>query len=186
MALLSALLAFVALPQVGFAQQAVPTPMDVQPAPDSVQAMMTEYQNTAQRYTAINNEAFTANSELQTRETEINDLIMSALLETHPLAEAQMARLDAIEAEAYTAQQAQDVAKLGELITEANNLQADLQAAQEIVLQRDDVKSRIESFEAALLVAMLAIDPETDTLRMRLDELYAFLNAAQGGAGGGF
>jgi len=177
----AALFAVLALPRMGVAQQTVPSPMNVQPAPDSVQAMMTEYQDKARRYTTIYNQAFAANTDLQSRETEINDLIMSALVEAHPQAEQQMARLDAIETEAFSAQQAQDMAKLGELITEANNLQADLRAAQEIVLQRDDVKSRIDSFEADLLIAMVAIDPETPVLRMRLDELSAFLSTVQGG-----
>jgi hypothetical protein len=155
--------------------------MDVQPAPDSVQAMVAEYQEKARRYTDIYNQAFAANSQLQTREAEINEMIMAALIATHPQAEEQMARLDAIETEAFSAQQAQDMVKLGELITEANNLQSGLRAAQEIVLQRDDVKTRIESFEADLLVAMVAIDPETNSLRTRLDELSAVLNRVQGG-----
>jgi hypothetical protein len=169
-----------ALPRPGTAQQPVPTPMDVRPAPDSIQAMMNEYQEKARRYTDIYNRAFEANTDLRTRETEINDLILSALIETHPPAEQQMARLDAIETEAFNAQQAQDMVKLGALIQEANGLQADLRAAQEVVLQREDVRTRIDSFEADLAVAMTAVDPEANSLRVRLDELQAILDRVQG------
>jgi hypothetical protein len=177
----SILLAFVFLPRVGLGQQTVPTPMNVQPAPDSVQLLMAEYQDKARRYTDIYNQAFAANEGLQTREAEINAMIMSALIESHPQAEQKMARLDAIETEAFSAQQDQDMEKLGQLITEANNLQAELRAVQEIVLQQADVRTRIDSFEAELLVAMVAIDPETESLRSRLDDLSAFLSGVQGG-----
>jgi hypothetical protein len=165
-------------PQAGSAQQPVPEPMNVRPAPDSLQAMMAEYQDKARIYTAIYNEAFAANEDLQMQETAINDLIMAAMIESHPDTEGQMARLDVIETEAFAAQQAQDMDTLGRLIAEANNLQAELRGAQELVLQREDVQSRIESFETSLSVAMVAINPEANVLRVRLDELQAILNRA--------
>lgn len=175
-------LGFLAGPGSLSAQQPVPTPLDVQPAPDSIQAMMSEYQEKAQRYGQIQTEAFMSSQEMQTRQAAISDLVVEALYESHPQAEAQIARLDAIEAEAFEAQQAQDMDRLGQLIQEAGDLQGQLQAAQDLVLEREDVKAQIDSFEADLMVLMLAIDPEAQELRTRLDELADILSSA--GPGG--
>lgn len=165
------------------AQQATPSPLDVQPAPDSIQEMVAEYQEKAQRYTAIQSQVMMANEDLQERQAAISDLVVTSLFETHPEAEAQIARLDAIEAEAAAAQQAQDMDLLGQLIAEAGSIQNTLQTAQDRVLEQENVKTQIDGFEADLMALMLDVDPEAQTLRTRLDELSAILNAAGPPAG---
>jgi hypothetical protein len=159
------------------AQQAEPGP-GVAPAPEELQLMMEEYQQIQQQYGEIQTQAFMSSEELQERQVEINDIVVEAFFESYPQAEVQMARLDEIQAEASAAQEAQDMDALGQLMGEAGELQRELQEAQDRVLEREDVRVHIESFEADLMAIMVDIDPEAEQMRDRLDELAEVLSAA--------
>jgi len=146
--------------------------------PAEVQQMMAEYQEIQQRYSQIQTQAFMASTELQERQVEINDLVVEAFFSAYPQAEAQIARLDELQAEAMAAQEARNVELLGQLMGEAGMLQEQLQAQQERVLESDSVKPHIDSFEADLMALMVNIDPEAQQMRTRLDELAVLLTAA--------
>ena len=170
----TALLLFLPLFAVPAAAQQAP----LQQPPDDIQQMMVEYQEIQQRYSQIQTQAFMANTELQERQVEINDLVIEAFFSAYPQAEAQIARLDELQAEAMAAQEAQNVELLGQLMGEAGMLQEQLQTQQELVLASDSVKPHIDSFEADFMALMVDIDPEAQQMRTRLDELAALLTAA--------
>jgi hypothetical protein len=161
------------------AQQAEPGP-GAAPAPEEIQMMMEEYQQIQQQYGEIQTQAFMSSEDLQERQVAINDMVVDAFFESYPQAEAQMTRLDEIQVEASAAQEAQDMDALGQLMGEAGELQRELQEAQDRVLEREDVRVHIESFEADLMAIMVDIDPEAEQMRDRLDELAAVLSAAMG------
>lgn len=170
----AALLVFLPLIVVPVSAQQAP----LQEPPPEVQQMMAEYQEIQQRYSQIQTQAFMASTEMQERQVEINDLVVEAFFSAYPQAEAQIARLDAIQAEAMAAQDSRNVELLGQLMGEAGMLQEQLQSQQELVLESEGVKPHIDSFEADLMALMVNIDPEAQQMRTRLDELSALLTAA--------
>lgn len=147
---------------------------------DSTQAMVQEYQEKSMELGELQNQALEENEALMTRRDEITEIVNATIIEINPEAEGQMARLDELQQEAVAAQEAQDMETLQALVNEAQGLQSSLQAAQAEALQREEVASEIEAFEADLMAAMVAIDPEAEDIIARLDELSAALNVAAG------
>ena len=147
------------------------------------QAAFTELQQTQQALGQLQVQAINEHTELETRRSAIDEMLLSAMAEIDPDTQGNIDRLDVLSQEAIAAQQAQDGATLDALMTEATQLRTSLESAQAEALQRDDIQAEIQQFEEALMAAVLEIDPDAGALLERIDELSAQLGVV--GPGGG-
>ncbi len=82
-------------------------------------------------------------------------------------------RMVALQGEIAAAQQTADQEAMQGLMMEAQTLQPQLQALQQSVMQRPEIRESVESFEAAHRARMIEIDPEAGEMLDRMDELMA-------------
>jgi membrane protein involved in colicin uptake len=144
--------------------QEPPMPPPQQEVPDSVQAMIAEYREVAEEVQTLQQQALESSTALQTRQEEVREKLEIALNEVDPETNANLERLQALEPEVMAAQQAQDLAKAQELFQEAQALQARIQEAQMVALERPDVQAEIETFQGELAEEMARIDPRAPEL----------------------
>lgn len=173
--------AIVALSPIFFAGAAAAQDLPTAPptqVSDSVQAMMTEYQQTQQRLGELQVQAINADSRLEAHRSSIDTMVIDAMAEVNPDTPGHIERLDELSEQALEAQQARDMETLQTLVNEATTLRQELDAAQSEALKREDIQAEIQSFEEELATAVLEIDPEADQLMDRLDELAEALSAA--------
>lgn len=156
-----------------------------QQVPDSVQELMAEFQEKQVRLQGIQQQALEGSEELQEREAELEEWIESEMRAIEPDMDSLSGRLEAMEAEAQTAQASQDQERLQEIMAEAQGTVSRLQTAQMQVLERDDVQEELEQYQNALLDEMKSLDPEVDQLVERLEELAMVLQSMQGPGGPG-
>jgi len=154
-----------------------PGPMD----PTSAEGLMAEYQEVQSRLGRLQVQAIDENADLDARRTELDGLVTSAMSEINPESEVQIQRLTVLSDEAMVAQQAQDSARLQEIMTEAMVIRSELEAAQTAAVNREDVQAQIQSFEEDLMARVVLIDPEAPALLARLEELSEVLST--GGPG---
>lgn len=142
-----------------------------QELPDSVQALVAEYQQKQERLQTLQMRALEGNPELQLRQGEVRGRIEAAIHEVDPEAVDNIERLQALEMQAMAAQQAQDMARLEAVIEEAQGIQARLQAAQVQALERPDVQEEIETFQEEMMAEMVKLDPEAPALLAEIEAL---------------
>jgi len=162
-------LILVAAPLSAQQQQQMPPPQQ-QELPDSVQEMMAEFQQKQAELEEIRNQAVQASEDLQAMQMAIQDQIEEAMRAIDPEMDDIIEQLQAMEAEAQAAQQAEDMERLQALMTEAQALDGRLQQAQAQALERDDIQESLEEYQDVLMAEMLQIDPEAEQL---LDEVEA-------------
>lgn len=162
------------------AQQAPPATPQL---PDSIQSLVQEFQTLRTHLGQVQDSALKATPALQEAQTEIQELIEEKMVEERPSLEADMERLEALRDEAAAAQQAQDQARLQELMQEGTQLRNQLEAAQSAAMEREEVQERMESFEAEMRVAMSDIDADIDEALARMEEVASRLQAFQNGGG---
>ncbi len=153
------------------------------PEPGSPEALMGEYQEMQSRLGQLQVQVIRENPDLEAHRSAIDELVSEAMMEFDPETETHIARLEALSEEAMAAQRAQDAETMQTLMGEIVQIRAALNAAQAAAVAREDVRSEIESFEAALMLKLREVDPEAPGLAARLEELRELLQA--GGAGGG-
>ncbi len=153
------------------------------PEPGSPEALMAEYQEVQSRLGQLQVQVIRENAELEAHRSAIDELVNVAMREADPETDAHIARLEVLSEEAMAAQRTQDSATMQTLMGEIVQLRSALNAAQAAAVAREDVRSEIESFEAALMLKLREVDPEAPGLAARLDELAEILSA--GGPGGG-
>jgi hypothetical protein len=99
---------------------------------------------------------------------------MTATMErVDPTYRAQAARAEALKAEVTAAQAAKDNAKLNQLAAEATQLQQGFASARQRAMQDAAMAARIKSFQERIVAKMAELEPETQTLLARLQELRA-------------
>ena len=153
------------------------------PEPGSPEALMAEYQELQSLLGRLQVQVIRENADLEARRSAIDELVNAAMTDADSETEAHIARLEVLSEEAMTAQRTQDSATMQALMEEVVELRTALNAAQAAAVAREDVRSEIESFEAALMLKLREADPEAPELAARLDELEEILSA--GGPGGG-
>ncbi|TVP77214.1 MAG: hypothetical protein EA352_04125 [Gemmatimonadales bacterium] len=150
-------------------QGADPAQQQGQPQMDEeMMALMTEAQELQQRIAPVQDEAM-QDEELAARLTEIQQKVESAMDEEAP---ELMARMDELESEFMTAQEAGDQERQEELGMEFQQLQMELQTTQQSVLEREDIQADIQTFEDMQRERMIEIDPEAGEILDRIEEIY--------------
>ncbi len=162
------------------AQQMTPPPQQQQELPDSVQEMMAEFQEKQAALQEIQTQAVQASDELQGMQMAIQEQIEEAMRAIEPEMDDIIEQLQAMEAEAQAAQQAEDMERLQALMTEAQALDGRLQQAQAQALERDDIQESIEEYQEVLMVEMLEIDPEAEVLLEEVEALADRIESAIG------
>ncbi|MDE0395613.1 MAG: hypothetical protein OYK82_12640 [Gammaproteobacteria bacterium] len=169
------------LPLAGFAggagAQAPPVP-----DPGSPEALMAEYREVQSRLGQLQVQVIRENAELAAHRSAIDELVTAAMRDFDAETDTRIARLEELSGEAMAAQRAQDTEAVQALMGEIAQHRTALNAAQEAAVAREDVRSEIESFEAALMARLREVDPEAPELQARLDELVRILSG--GGPGG--
>ena len=164
----------------GAGAQAPPLPV---PEPGSPEALMAEYREVQSRLGQLQVRVIRENAELAAHRSAIDELVTAAMRDFDAETDTRIARLEELSGEAMAAQRAQDTEAVQALMGEITRHRTALNAAQEAAVAREDVRSEIESFEAALMARLREVDPEAPELQARLNELARILSG--GGPGGG-
>lgn len=151
--------------------------------PDSVQAMMDEYQELNQEIGQLQEQAIEGSEELQSRRDALNELIMSTISEVEPEFDALVERFGELQQEAEAAQQRQDNETLQALMMEAQTVQERLQTAETRALETEQVEEGMDDFQTRLIAEMAEYDAEVPQKVERLENLAERLNAALEGMG---
>src|SRR5687768_15390891 len=118
-----------ALPAVSLAQQAPAAPQ-AKPDMQEVQGWLTELQQLHTRLEGIQQKAL-ADPQISAAQTTLGGTIKAAMAKIDPGLEQSMARMQTLEGEATTAQQAKDQAKLQQIGAEAQKIQEQFISAQQ-------------------------------------------------------
>lgn len=148
------------------AQQGV-DPADL---PPEAQEIMVELRQIQTQLEPIQQQAL-QDPELQTEQQDLGQRIQTAMVEVDPATPEHMARLQELVTEAQAAQAEQDAEAVNEIMTEAQGLQERLQEAQSVALERPEIAPRLEAFQERLQSKMVEIDPESEPLITRAQEL---------------
>lgn len=162
------------------AQQAPPATPEI---PDSIQTLVQEFQALRTHLGQVQDSALEATPALQEAQAEIQELIEEKMIQERPSLEADMERLEALRSEATNAQQAQNQARLQEIMQEGTQLRNELAEAQSAAMQQQEVQERVESFEEKMRVAMSDIDADIEEALARMEEVASRLQAFQNGGG---
>lgn len=182
--LLPALL-LAALPGALAAQEPAPAPAPAAPtAPEGpsaeLQGWLIELQQLHGRLEAIQAQAL-ADPTLSAQQEELGTSIRAAMEAIDPALPQSMTRIQALESEAATAQQAGDQARLEQIGAEAQQIQAQFLNAQQQALQKPELAAQVEAFQVTLEAKMKEVDPEAEQLIARFQELEQKLSAAMQG-----
>lgn len=175
-----ALVTLLGLPACG-GEDPAPTPDASEAAPGTMappegmdgemMALMVEAQEIQQRLMPVQQEAM-QDEALAAQLDDIQLRVETAMRDENPELLEEMERL---EADFAAAQESGDQERVQAIVTEAQAFEADLQALQESVLARPDIREPIDDFEAAQRARMIEIDPEAGELMDRLDEIMVAL-----------
>lgn len=86
------------------------------------------------------------------------------------------ARIDQFQEEVAAAEAAGDQERMQTLMMQAQGIQQEAQALQATVFEQPEIRASVEEFEAAHRERMIAIDPESEALLDRMEELMAGLS----------
>lgn len=161
------------------AAQATPPPA----MPDSVQALLSEFQQLQAHLQQTQMEAIQADSALEAEQQALQERVEEAIVEMDPALGAKIDSLPGLQQAAMAAQQSGDTTEIRNLMATGQRIQASIQQAQQQVVQQEEVAQEIEVFQEQLLTAMEEVDPEIRTVVERLDELTERLGAIQRGGG---
>jgi chromosome segregation ATPase len=178
--LLAAMLSSAALPV--HAQEAdtatAPTPIPE----DSVQEAMARFRTLQNRVERVQQQALSANPELQQEQAAIQAAIENAVFSADPeLRTAVRERIPAIEEEAAAAQQAADSAKIQALSAEFREIMGRVEEAQVQVLEEETVQERLTAFQTTMMAEMARVDPEIQGVFSQLQALAGRLDLTLGG-----
>ncbi|HWV57486.1 MAG TPA: hypothetical protein VNZ57_08555 [Longimicrobiales bacterium] len=102
----------------------------------------------------------------------IQGTVESALREADP---ALLARADQLQARLIAAQEAGDLATFQTLAAEAQSVHDSIQVLQTEILERPEIRTSIEEFEAAHRARVIELDPSAKALLDRADAIMAEL-----------
>lgn len=152
--------------------------------PDSVRALITEFQTLRQQITVVQDSALLVNPQLEERRQDLEAFVTEQVLSSDPALRAGAERLQELEQEVQQAQMTGDTAAIQEIIGEGEQIRRQLQAAQAVIMDQDTVQARVEAFQEDVRAAMVEIDPEIGPALDRIEAIAARLEAIQGGTGG--
>ncbi|MFB6241107.1 MAG: hypothetical protein ABEJ46_06085 [Gemmatimonadota bacterium] len=124
-------------------------------------------------------------SALQARREELTSYIKEQMRALDDSTAARVDRMDSLQADLETAQQAQDTAGARAAVKELRKLQKALGPARKKVMSRPEVRKRIKSFQQAVRQRMREINPKADSLLKRAAKLRAKLQGGMGSGGPG-
>jgi hypothetical protein len=153
-----------------------PGAMDPSQLPPDVQEVFAELKQVQSQIEPIQQEAL-ADPELQAEQAALGEQIQTAMADVNPDMPQQMQRLQELAAEAESAQSEQDQARIGEILTEARDIEVALQDAQAQALQRPDLAPRVQAFQQKVQAKMVEVDPAANDLIQRMGELESRLMA---------
>lgn len=142
-----------------------------QQATPEQQELMQEFQELQQRVSTVEQQAMEQNPELQEELAEAQEAVIEAMIEIRPETEGDLKRLEELEADIRTAQQEEDAEQMQALMGEAVGLTEQLNQTQAEAMERDDVADRLDAFQDSLMVQMTEIEPETETMVARMQEI---------------
>jgi chromosome segregation ATPase len=166
-------LALAAAPAALAAQQTPAAPPAAPQAP--AQAEMQQIQARLQQIQA----RALQDAALKAAQDSIGTEMTATMERLDPTFKAQAARAEALKAEVTAAQAAKDNAKLNQLAAEATQLQQGFASARQRAMQDAAMAARIKSFQERIVAKMAELEPETQTLLARLQELRAAAPAQQ-------
>lgn len=150
--------------------------------PPEAQEMIAELQQVQATLQPIQEQAL-QHPEIQAAQQELGAEIRAAMAEVDPSTPERMAHFEELIERGQAAQAAQDDAALTEIAAEAQEVQAELRAAEAAAIQRPEIAPRLEAFQAKLLERMIEVDPQAESLLERARELDAALSALLGQGG---
>lgn len=153
------------------APAAAQEPPTEEPPTEEPQQIRQELEQIQQQLRQIENRALQEDPALQERQEAVSDLLVETMTEIDPAVEGKIERLDGLRAELQSAQQAQDMEKVQELMTEGQQLQQEVVQARAAAMEDETVAGEIEEFETQVVSKMEEIEPETPTLIARAEEL---------------
>lgn len=164
-------LALAAAPAALAAQQPPAVPQQQSPAAETVEQIQARLQAIQAR--ALQEPA------LKAAQDSIGTEMTATMERVDPTFRAQAARAESLKAEVAAAQEAKDNAKLNQLAAEANQLQQGFAATRQRAMQDPQMAARIKAFQERIVARMVELDPETQTLLTRLQELRSGAQAQQ-------
>jgi hypothetical protein len=149
---------------------------------DSVQVALARFQTLQEQVGTLQQEVMNASAALQADQAEVAALVEAAVYEIDSELRAEMeARMPAIQQEAQEAQAAANTARLQQLEQEYVALRTRAEEAEQVALERPEIKERVETFQEALLAEMAILDPEIDLAMSELETLADRLDATLNG-----
>lgn len=155
---------------LGLAVVAAPALAQVSPEDEARQRMLQEFQEIQMQLEQIEQQAL-QDPELQQQRMQLQELVVEAIHREDPEAEQKMERMEELQDELHEAQEAGEQAEVQALVNELTQIQGSLEEARIRVMQDSQVQREAEEFRQALVAEMREIDPQTDQLLERLEEL---------------
>lgn len=138
--------------------------------PPEAQAVIQEMQQIGAQLAPIQEQAL-EDPALQSAGEALAQRVQAAMTTIDPTTPERMERLKALMLEARAAEAEKNEQRLGEIFSEAEDVQQSLQAAQAQAIQRPEVAADIEGFQARMAEKMVEVDPKAEHLLARFAEL---------------
>ncbi|MEX2610748.1 MAG: hypothetical protein WEA24_12435 [Gemmatimonadota bacterium] len=151
-----------------------------QQLPPEAQELIAELQQLQAQIQPIQQQAL-ADPEIQAAQEKLGADVQEAMAEQDPEVPQHIERLETLIAGAQAAQAEQDQTRMAELVAEAQQIEQRLQAAQTEALELPEIAPRVEAFQQQLKDKMVEVDPESETLLKRFEELNERLAVLMGG-----
>lgn len=132
-------------------------------------AAMQEYRELNQQIQQIRQEAL-QDSSIGAEQAELREALMSAMQE-NPRTADRIERFDSLRQVLNTAREQGDTTRMREVVPQLRQLDMWFRQAQQRVLQREEIASKVDSFQDHLEVQMTEVDPRASELMARQDSL---------------
>lgn len=147
---------------------ALPAHLAAQDAPPAVAEMTVE--QVQARLQAIQQRAL-QEPEMQAKQAAVGEEVVATMHRVEPTFTENAARAEAMQADIAAAQEASDNERLHALNAEAQQLQQAFAAARALAMQDGALQATIQAFQGEVVAKMREMDPDTDALLARLNEL---------------
>lgn len=144
---------------------------------DSAQALMMEMQQVQQKLAQIQQKALEQSPALQQQRESLKQTVEDAMREDNPQIDQKLDRMQELRSDLQAAQQAEDGQQVQQLMTEARQIQQEVQQAQAQAMEREDIAEELDAFQDRMIEEMKKVDPETEQLLARMEELAAALQS---------
>lgn len=162
--------AALALPAAVSAQQTTPAPAQPAPAQPAPAAPANEAAQLQQKLGALQQRA-AQDPSLKAAVDSLNAAVQAGMVKVDPQAAAKLARAQALTADVAAARAANDNARLNQLATEANQIQAYFTSVQPRALALPEVQQARQAYVSRLFEKMKEYDPQAQSYVDRLTQL---------------